>query len=206
VQATDRRPAPLIAASVGPYGAYLADGSEYSGNYGLSVSELVAFHGRRWGLLADSDADLLVCETVPSLAEALALTQLAAESPDIPVWMSFSCRDGESIRDGHSLAECLHAIEDCGNIIAVGVNCCAPRFVTSLISVARAASSKNVLVYPNSGEKYDLFSRSWMGHKSPDELASRSVEWLEAGATIIGGCCRTGPAHIKAVAKAVIQI
>jgi homocysteine S-methyltransferase len=192
---------PLVAASIGPYGAYLADGSEYTGRYDLDESGLLAFHRSRWRLLADSGADLLACETIPSFAEARALARLLAETATIPAWFSFSCRDGQHISDGTRLAECVAWLGDKEEVAAVGVNCTAPRHVASLVAGIRRLTKKPMIVYPNSGEQYDASRRCWTGVCDPVEFTTAALKWRTAGASLIGGCCRTGPQHISQIRR-----
>lgn len=190
---------PLVAASVGPYGAALADGSEYSGNYDLSEDDLLVWHRPRWRVLARSCADLLACETIPSYPETLALRRLAVESPAMPVWFSFSCRDGRHISDGTLLADCVAAVTEIDEVVAVGINCTAPRLVPSLIEEVRAVTTRPIVVYPNSGEQYDAVHNRWLGQSEPAEFGTYSREWRKMGAALIGGCCRTGPSHIRQI-------
>jgi homocysteine S-methyltransferase len=188
---------PLVAASVGPYGAFLADGSEYTGDYGLDVRELTSFHRRRWHILSESGPELLACETIPSAVEARALARLSAETPEMPAWFSFSCRDGAHINDGTPIIECVEPLERLPQVVAVGINCTAPRHIPSLVSAVRSVSTKPVIVYPNSGEQYDVVSKQWTGLSFPEAFAQQSREWRAAGASLLGGCCRTGPQHIR---------
>ncbi len=190
---------PLVAASVGPYGAFLADGSEYRGDYGVSETFLTDFHRRRWEVLATSGADLLACETLPSLVEARALLPLLAETPETWAWFSFSCRDGEHLSDGTPIEACARLLEGVARVAAIGVNCTAPRHIESLASRLRAVSSLPLVVYPNSGEVYDPATRRWQGERDAGEFAAACEIWQSAGATLIGGCCRTGPAHVRAI-------
>ena len=185
---------PLVAASVGPYGAFLADGSEYTGEYGLDREALTDFHRRRLELLASSAADLLACETLPSRLEARALSRLLA-SPGMPAWLSFSCRDDRRLADGSDLAGIVAEIEGNDRIIAVGVNCTAPRHIPGLIARLRQVTDKPIVVYPNSGEGYDP-GKGWLEPATTD-LAAAAPEWRAAGARLIGGCCRTGPRFIR---------
>ena len=197
---------PLVAASVGPYGAYLADGAEYVGNYGVSRSRLRAFHESRWEVLSDSGADLIACETIPSFGEAEVLLELLNETPDCPAWVSFSCRDAEHISDGTDLEKCAALFENCEPVIAVGINCTAPRYVTPLIAAARrGAPGKQIVVYPNSGETYDGKRRAWGGESKPPDFGAMARDWRDHGATLIGGCCRTGPGHITAIREALLS-
>ncbi len=195
------RPRPLVAASIGPYGAYLADGSEYRGDYGLSEEELCAFHRPRLAMLASSGADLLACETIPCLVEARALAGLLAEEyPDRRAWVSFSARDARHTCHGEPLADCARLLDRYEQVAAIGINCTAPRYVADLIEVARAATSKPIIVYPNSGETYRAEDSRWEGASEAGAFADWAPLWYERGARIIGGCCRTTPADIQAIA------
>jgi homocysteine S-methyltransferase len=197
---------PLVAASVGPYGAYLADGSEYTGAYDLDEAGLQAFHRPRWQRLLKSGADLLACETIPSMDEVSALIPLIAES-DIPCWVSVSCRDGSRMHDGtpiERLAECLNELPQ---VVAVGINCSAPSHITSLLGnlAATLADDKLMLVYPNSGENWNAAGKCWEGAAEPHSFSASATEWHEAGARLIGGCCRTTPEFIESLSRTLIQ-
>ena len=194
---TGDRLRPLVAASVGPYGAYLADGSEFTGVYGLDEQALVDFHRRRWQILASTGADLLACETIPSLREARALARLLTDTPNRWAWFSFSCRDGEHISDGTPIVECVRALSAVPRVAAVGVNCTAPVFIPSLVEKIRGVTDSPVVVYPNSGEGWDAESKSWTGTADPTQFAAAAAVWRDAGAQLIGGCCRTGPEDIR---------
>ena len=190
------RARPFVAASVGPYGAYLAEGSEYRGNYGLTEKELMDFHRPRMAVLAASGADMLACETIPCLVEAQALVRLLDEFPTISAWISFSARDGANTNHGESLAECAALLGAHPQVAAIGVNCTAPRYIPDLIRAAHGATDKPILVYPNSGETYDPNTKSWSGEDTCEAFANDARIWYEAGARVIGGCCRTTPEHI----------
>jgi homocysteine S-methyltransferase len=190
---------PLVAASIGPYGAFLADGSEYSGDYGLDAEELAGFHRRRLEILAGCGTDLLACETIPSLVEARVLVRLLEATPGCRAWISFSCRDGARISDGTQIAAAAAEIAVSPSVIAVGINCTAPRHIASLIEAVRPATSKPIAVYPNSGESYDAEAKCWLPGTGSLDLAAAATKWVGLGATIIGGCCRTGPADIRAL-------
>ncbi len=184
-----------VAASVGPYGAALADGSEYRGRYGLSVRQLEDWHRPRLEVLADADADVLAVETIPDVDEAEALVNLV-RSLGVPAWLSYTI-DGAHTRAGQPLADAFAVAAGVPEIVAVGVNCCAPDDVLPAIGPARAVG-KPVIVYPNSGEHWD--GRVWTGRsKFSAELAS---QWISAGARIVGGCCRVRPTDIAAVRRA----
>ncbi len=195
---------PLVAASVGPYGAYLADGSEYTGDYDLDEQALAVFHRRRLEVLAGAGADLLACETIPSRAEARALVRVLEATPGPPAWMTFSCRDARRISDGTDLAAVAAEVAGCGRLVAVGVNCTAPRHVSGLIERLLRATRKPIAVYPNSGEAWDAAARRWVGLASPLDLGSWSKEWRRAGARLIGGCCRTGPEHVRQIRERLL--
>jgi homocysteine S-methyltransferase len=192
---------PLVAGSVGPYGAYLADGSEYRGDYDLSEAALMDFHRPRMAALVSAGADLLACETLPCLAEARALSRLLGEFPGTWAWFSFSARDGAHVCHGERLADCAALLDGHPQVAAVGVNCTAPVFVPDLIRAARSASDKPIIVYPNSGEIYDTETRTWRDGPSRAAFADAAPDWYRAGARIIGGCCRTTPADIAALAR-----
>jgi homocysteine S-methyltransferase len=194
------RPRPLVAASVGPYGAYRADGSEYRGDYGLSEAELMDFHRPRMAALLEAHPDLLACETLPCFAEARALARLLAEFPAASAWISFSARDGTHICHGEPLAECAAWLEDWPRVAAVGINCTAPRHIPGLIEAARAVTRKPIVVYPNSGETYHPESHRWEGVATGAEFAAAARLWHQCGARLIGGCCRTTPDHIREIA------
>ena len=184
-----------VAASVGPYGAALADGSEYRGRYGLSVGQLQDWHRPRLEVLADAGADVLALETIPDVDEAEALVSLV-RSLGVPAWLSYTI-DGTRTRAGQPLADAFAVAAGVPEIVAVGVNCCAPEDVLPAIGPARE-TGRPVIVYPNSGERWDSGRRAWVGSSrfSPRSAA----QWLAAGARVIGGCCRVGPAQIAELA------
>lgn len=186
-----------MAASVGPYGAALADGSEYRGRYGLSVRQLEDWHRPRLEVLADADADVLAVETIPDVDEAEALVNLV-RSLGVPAWLSYTI-DGAHTRAGQPLADAFAVAAGVPEIVAVGVNCCAPDDVLPTIEIA-AAIGKPVIVYPNSGEHWDALRHNWTG---PSRFsAPLAARWLAAGARIVGGCCRVRPTDIAAVRRA----
>jgi homocysteine S-methyltransferase len=187
-----------VAASVGPYGAALADGSEYRGRYGLSVGQLRDWHRPRLEVLADAGADVLALETIPDVDEAEALVSLV-RSLGVPAWLSYTI-EGTRTRAGQPLADAFAVAAGVPEIVAVGVNCCAPEDVLPAIGPARE-TGKPVIVYPNSGESWDSVRRAWVGSSrfSPGSAAA----WLAAGARVIGGCCRVRPADIARLAGAL---
>ena len=194
---------PLVAASVGPYGAVLHDGSEYTGDYAVSTADLRNFHAERLPLLDDSAADLLACETIPSRREAAVLAELLLEA-QLPSWVSFSCRDEKHLADGTPIVEVAAQFADHPRVLALGVNCVAPELVVSLIAELRsAAPDKGIVVYPNSGEVYRSADNSWHGTSTPLQCERAAAEWIAAGATLVGGCCRIGPEEIAAMSLSV---
>ncbi len=190
---------PLVAASIGPYGAYCADGSEYTGVYDLDEQGLYEWHLPRWHILANSGADILACETIPSRSELEALCLLLAQTPEMPAWVSFSCRDGRHISDSTPIEACAARLESLPNVVAVGINCTPPRFIPALITAVQPATDKHIIVYPNSGERYDAATNRWLGESDPSSYGTMSREWRKMGAVMIGGCCRTRPSHIRQI-------
>jgi homocysteine S-methyltransferase len=198
------RPRSLVAASIGPYGAFLADGSEYTGAYDLDLDGLLVFHAERMRLLLDAGPDLLACETIPSAVEARTLARLLAERADTRAWVSFSCRDGSRLCDGTPFAAAVRTVAVLPQVVAVGVNCTAPSHVEELLRAAAAVTAKPLVAYPNSGETYDGAARVWLGRSDPFDWGERARAWRAAGARLVGGCCRTGPDHIRALRAALV--
>jgi len=195
----------LIAASLGPYGAALHNGAEYHGNYECTHADLVEFHRERISVLVsavDGEApDLLAFEPLPSLAEARAIGEALAPWPDAAAWFSFTCCDEKHVAHGEALRKCAQEVARFSQTVAVGVNCTLPAYIPALIRELRAASDKAVIVYPNSGEGWDADRRSWTGSSDPASYGTLAREWFDAGAQIVGGCCRTRPEHISLVAR-----
>jgi homocysteine S-methyltransferase len=190
-----------VAASVGPYGAALADGSEYRGRYGLTVGELAGWHRPRLEVLDSAGADVLALETIPDADEAQALVA-ALDGLATPAWLSYSIA-GARTRAGQPLTEAFAVVADAPQVVAVGVNCCDPVDVAPAIATAREVTGKPVFVYPNSGEGWDAAARRWTGRsRFPAADAAQWVaRWVTLGAAGVGGCCRVGPAEIAAVAR-----
>ncbi len=194
---------PFIAASVGCYGAYLHDGSEYRGDYGLTVQQLIDWHRPRLEILADSGADLLACETVPCLAEAEALARLLGEFPATCAWLSFSCGDERRLCHGESFAEAVQLANDAVNIVAVGVNCTPPGFIEGLVESVAGIARKPLIVYPNSGESWNAGTGCWHGVTANADWGKQARRWHGAGARLIGGCCLTTPETIRSIVQAL---
>jgi homocysteine S-methyltransferase len=165
----------------------------------LTVDELMAWHRPRLAVLAASGADLLACETIPSLAEGEALVRLLAEFPATPAWLSFSCRDDEHICHGERFADAIALANRSEQIVAVGVNCTAPRHIESLLRNAQGVTDKPLLAYPNSGEHWDGAAHCWLPGTGEADFVEAAERWYAAGARLIGGCCRTGPGEIRAL-------
>jgi homocysteine S-methyltransferase len=188
-----------VAASVGPYGAVLADGSEYRGRYGLPARALREFHRPRIELLLSAGPDLLAVETIPDVDEAEVLASLLDEYA-VPAWFSYSI-DGDRTRAGQVLPEAFAVAAGCATVVAVGINCCRPADVGPAVRTATDAIDLPVVAYPNNGEDWDPAARSWAGAATYDVRLAR--DWVAAGARLVGGCCRVGPAGIAAVATAL---
>ncbi len=190
-----------VAASVGPYGAVLADGSEYRGRYGLTPAELREFHLPRLDLLASADPDFLAVETIPDIHEAEVLVQLLDEL-DLPAWFSYSTQ-GLHTAAGQPLADAFAVAADARRVFAVGVNCCRPSDVLDAVMLAARVTGMPVVAYPNSGEQWNSPARQWEGVGGYDSTLAPG--WVEAGARYVGGCCRVGPRTIAAVADVVTR-
>lgn len=188
-----------VAASVGPYGAVLADGSEYRGRYALTADELRAFHRPRLELLASGEPDLLAVETIPDIDEAAVLVELI-EEVGLPAWFSYSV-NGLRTRAGQPLAEAFALAGSATPVLAVGVNCCAPSEVLDAVRLASEVTAGPVVAYPNSGESWQPGTGTWAGRASFD--VSLAKDWVEAGARYVGGCCRVGPNDIAALVAAL---
>lgn len=200
----------VIAASLGPYGAALHNGAEYTGDYACSFAELVRFHRERIAVLATARsaqrADVLAFETLPSLEEARALSEALEGWPELRAWCSFTCRDSCHVAHGERLDDCAAVIGGLPQTVAIGVNCTRPGLIAELIGELRGASSKPVVVYPNSGEGWDAERRSWTvagtGTRDAAAFGRMAEEWFGKGAQIVGGCCRTGPEYVAEIKRA----
>ncbi|KAL6969848.1 Nuclear SAM-dependent mono-and asymmetric methyltransferase [Sarracenia purpurea var. burkii] len=196
----------LVAASIGSYGAYLADGSEYSGCYGslVDVDKLKDFHRRRLQVLVEAGPDMLAFETIPNKLETQACVELLEEENiQIPSWICFSSVDGENAPSGESFKECLEVINNSNKVSAVGINCAPPHFIQGLIEKFKKLTEKIIVVYPNSGEVWDGRTKRWMPSKcfDDDKFKLFATKWRNSGAKLIGGCCRTTPSTIKTISK-----
>lgn len=190
----------LVAASIGPHGAYLADGSEYRGDGRLGRAALRDWHRPRLEALWAAAPDLLACETIPGLLEAEALAGLLAETGAVG-WLALTCADAGHLRDGSPVEAAADLADATPAIAAVGVNCTPPEHVAGLVARIRSRTTKPIVVYPNSGEGWDAVARRWLPATGPTVDAPTARTWVAAGATLVGGCCRVGPATIEALAR-----
>ncbi|MWP62940.1 homocysteine S-methyltransferase [Gilliamella sp. Pas-s25] len=191
----------LIAGSVGPYGAYLANGSEYTGDYQLSESEFIDFHYNRIKALVDAEVDLLACETLPSFAEIKALTKLLEEFPTVTSWFSLTLKDSYHLSDGSPLSLVIEHLNHCQQVVSIGVNCIALESVATALESLKKLTQRPLIVYPNSGEQYDPTTKQWhKNHHHNCTFTNQLPIWVKLGATLIGGCCQTTPNDINEIA------
>lgn len=195
----------LIAGSVGPYGAYLADGSEYRGDYALSPEQFRDFHRPRIQALVEAGVDLLAVETIPNIQEVRAISDLLkAEFPSTTAWYSVTLKDATHMADGTSLSELVAALKDHEDqTLALGFNCVPPGLALEALEHLRGLTDLPLLCYPNSGETYTAEHNAWSGNKSTEQVRDLAVRYRSAGAQLIGGCCRTTPQDIKSIATAL---
>ena len=196
------RPRPLVAASIGCHGAYLHDGAEYRGDYGLTAAQLLDWHRPQVEILADADADLLAFETIPCLLEAESLVRLLEEFPRTRCWISFSCKDDTRLCHGERFEEAVRIVAASANIVAVGVNCTSPRHIDGLLASVAGASTKPLVVYPNLGETWNASQHLWTSRHDACDWGEAARRWHALGARLIGGCCRTTPDTIRRIAEA----
>ena len=195
----------LVAASVGPYGATLHDGSEYRGRYGVAQRDLVAFHRERLDVLVAARPDLLAVETVPDVDEASAVVE-ALQDYDVPAWLSFSCADDATTCAGQAIEDAAALVATAPTVDAIGINCTKPEHVAGLVARIRAVEpGLAIVVYPNAGRVWDAEASVWHGHGTDRLPAAAVSSWFDAGVALVGGCCGLGPeaiADISAVASA----
>ncbi|CAN6653699.1 homocysteine S-methyltransferase 1 [Trichomonascus vanleenenianus] len=197
----------FVAASIGPYGAYLAGGQEYTGDYGsIRDTQLCEFHRVRLETLQKSDADILAVETIPSLQELKVLIGMLNKNPAKPYWVALSVNDVKYMADGTPLSEAIKIIETGGNVVAVGVNCTSVETAGQTLEELAKHTRLPLIVYPNSGEIYNGETKQWESSASTKTLASEASGWHDLGARIVGGCCRTTPDDIKALREKVDQL
>lgn len=195
-----------VAASVGPYGAVLGGGQEYVGNYGVSHESLVNFHKDRIEVFASVNPDIFACETIPDIFEVNALLEVLSEFPEIPAWITMSAKDGQTTCADQDITDLAKAVANHSNVVAIGVNCTKPEFVTSLFSKLKDQTDLPLVVYPNAGRVWDGEARCWVGEghtKLPNQIVT---EWTELGSKLIGGCCGLGPEAITSLDKDLVSL
>ena len=191
----------LVAASIGPYGAYLADGSEYRGDYLLNDAQYLNFHLPRLTAVLAQAPDCLALETQPKLSEPLALLRwLEKNVPQMPVYVSFTLRDEMTLSDGTELKRAVAAISKFEQVFAIGVNCIVPELVSGALKVMRQATTKKLIIYPNLGAQYDPETKTWAKSEQQLDFTQLTEKWYQAGASIIGGCCMTTSPQISQIA------
>ncbi|XP_033099791.1 homocysteine S-methyltransferase YbgG-like [Anneissia japonica] len=198
---------PVVAGSIGPYGACQHDSSEYHGNYvdSMTVEDLKNWHRSRFQALLNSGIKMLAIDTIPATKEAKAIVSLLAEFPDVTAWLAFSCKDEARICHGESFREAVAMVSSCPNIVAVGANCCSPTFIAPLLQSAKSATNgKPFVVLPNSGEKWT--GSGWTGEREVSSWQAYVTEWIQLGARYIGGCCTIGPEDIAVIRRHVNSI
>lgn len=194
-----KRPEPFIAASCGCYGAYLADGSEYRGDYHLDIAGYKNFHRERVDILVNAGARIIAFETFPCMEEAFAVAGLMEEYDDIMYWIVFTVKDAVSTSHGDSFIDCIRMLHGRKNLLAAGVNCSPPHFISPILESLDPGLKKNFAVYPNSGEHFYTDCSCWEDDPDAADWRLLSEEWYRKGASLIGGCCRTGPADIAKI-------
>ncbi len=195
----------FVAASVGPYGAMLADGSEYRGRYGLSVEQLRDFHRERLEVLAAAGPDVLAVETIPELEEAVAVASFLGEVDGAAAWISFSCADGGHLNSGVPVEEAVQAVSGMPGVLAVGFNCTAPEHADELVERMHAVTALPIVVYPNSGEGWDAVQRRWTGTGPGHVDGAAAARWRAAGARLVGGCCRVTPDQVRLLGEGLAR-
>ncbi len=194
-----KRPEPFIAASAGCYGSFLADGSEYRGDYHLDVNGYKNFHRERVDILADAGAEIIAFETFPCMEEAAAVAELMEEYSDLSYWIVFTIRDAFHTNHGDDFKECIRSLQGRKNLAASGVNCSPPELIIPVLDSLDAELKKRLVVYPNSGEHYHTDCSCWQDDPTASDYRKLSEEWYSRGARLIGGCCRTGPSDIAKI-------
>ena len=191
----------VIAGSVGPYGAYLADGSEYTGNYQLSENEFIDFHQARMQALIDAKVDILACETLPNFVEIKALAKLLQQYPTMTAWFSLTLKDANHLSDGTPLVEVIDYLNQIDQVVSIGINCIALEKVSQALTELQTLTAKPLIVYPNSGEQYDPTTKQWhQDHQYNCTFDNQLPVWIKLGAKLIGGCCQTTPNDIAQIA------
>lgn len=196
-----------VAGTVGPYGAYLADGNEYRGDYELSPQEYLDFHLPRLRLILAEKPDLIALETQPKLTETQVLLDwLTQHVPEVPVYVSFTLKDKTTISDGTSLAHAAQVVDKYKQVVGIGINCVAPNLVTPALELLSKNTIKPLVVYPNQGASYNPEIKEWEEVKEHFDFSKLTKTWYEKGARLIGGCCTTGPKEVKQISTTLNQL
>jgi homocysteine S-methyltransferase len=201
-------PVPFVASSAGCYGAFLADGSEYSGNYKLSLKEYKDFHRERVDILAEAGSDFIAFETFPNADEGVAVSELMQQYPDIHYWIVFTAADEKHISHGELFSDCVRELSGKRNLAGIGINCSRPEYISPLLGEVNSFVKQPLVVYPNSGERFDIGCTCWKDESSKADFSQLADDWYNMGARVIGGCCRTGPEDIRKISlyrKKLIQ-
>lgn len=195
----------LVGGDIGPYAAYLADGSEYNGQYNIDQSELENYHRRQISVLRSADCDFLILETIPNYIEVKALLNLLeTEFSDMTAYLSVTTQNGINLTDGTPLENVAELCQASEQILAIGVNCSSPHLISKALIRMRQKTDKPFVTYPNSGEVYDGSSKTWQKAQEKEEsLQNNTLKWIEMGAKIVGGCCRTTPKDIATLSKSL---
>ncbi|MEI8391928.1 MAG: homocysteine S-methyltransferase [Actinomycetes bacterium] len=192
----------LVAASIGPFGACLADGSEYTGRYDVEWSDVEDYHRHKLNILVDSGADLIAVETIPLADEARLIAEILQECGSPPAWFSFGFADGAVTYGGDTVAQAVTSVVDYDNLVGVGINCTHPNYVEGLLrAMGQLAPTTAFVVYPNHGREWDAVGRCWIGSGELIPSTAELTRWVQLGAKFIGGCCGVGPDEIAELAR-----
>ena len=192
----------LVAASIGPFGACLADGSEYTGRYDVEWSEVEDYHRHKLNILVDSGADLVAVETIPLADEARLIAEILQECGSPPAWFSFGFADSAVTYGGNTVSQAVASVVDYDNLVGVGINCTRPVYVEELLlAMGQLAPTTSFVVYPNHGSEWDAIGRCWIGSGESIPSTAELTRWVQLGAKFIGGCCGVGPDGIAELAR-----
>ena len=191
----------IIAGAISPYGAILHDMSEYSGSYidSTSYKTLKEFHKTNVQILASKGVKLFAFETMPALLEAQALVELLHDYPHCKAWLSFTTLNGTHTSYGESFTKVFQTFQDDPQVIAIGTNCCDPKFTKLVLdaAVGQLGDHQSCIAYPNNRRNSE---------STADECqwANDLCQWVATGVLgWVGGCCEVTPRHIKLVKEVV---
>ncbi len=197
---------PLVAASIGPYGAYLANGAEYSGAYEISEKKLSSFHKRRLDTIMKMSPDIIACETIPLFSEIKILSKLLEKYKTTTSWLCLSAKNESLTNAGDDVEEVISWLNAQKHIDAIGVNCTAPQYISTLVKKIKKLSDKLIVIYPNGGSAYNPITKLWESSlTNSEEFAKMAYLWNSLGANIIGGCCETTPKEIKKIREYLLK-